>query len=292
MNNISLLKIAVDKEAIIMSHSLKNKVFFITGATRGIGRAMALRLAKAGARVVITGKTTQHEQAPYGGSIHSVAKEIEALDGDALPLELDVRDAQTIDETIQIAAQHWERLDGVICNAGALDMSPALQTPMKRFDLVHQVNVRATFAAIQSAAPYLEQSPNPHVIVMAPPINLNPHWFKQGTAYTISKYGMSLCVLGFAQELAETPVALHGLWPKTLIATAAIKKHFPSLYPMCRQPEIVADAAYYLLSQDSSKSSGDFLTDEAILQDYGINDFDQYAIDASQTPYPDFYIDH
>lgn len=275
-----------------MSNSLKKRVYFITGATRGIGRAIALRLAQEGAHIVVTGKTTDKEQSAFGGSIYSVAKEIEDLGSQALPLELDVRDAQSIEDALQIAAQHWQRLDGVICNAGALDLSCAMETPMKRFDLLHQVNVRATFATIQSAVPYLGETPNPHIIVMAPPINLSAHWFKQGTAYTISKYGMSLCVKGFAQELADTPIAVNALWPKTLIATAAIKKHFPELYPFCREPAIVAQAAYYLLSQDSTLQTGEFMTDEAILRSHQITDFSDYAIDASQNPYPDFYIDH
>ena len=275
-----------------MSHSLTNKVYFITGATRGIGRAMALRLAQEGACVAITGKTTREEQTDHGGSIHSVAQEVKDLGGQALPLELDVRHDQAISEAIGLTAQHWERIDGVICNAGALDLSPALQTPMKRFDLLQQVNVRATFATIQAAIPHLQKQDNAHIMVMAPPINLNRQWFRQGLAYTISKYGMSLCVKGFAEELADTTIAVNGLWPSTLIATAAVKHHFPKLYPLSRQPSIVADAAYYLLKQENDRYRGEFLTDEQILQAQGVTDFDQYAIDASQSPYPDFYIDH
>lgn len=275
-----------------MSDSLTNQTIFITGATRGIGRAMALRLAKAGARIVVTGKTVDDNDTSFGGSIHSVAQEIEQLGSEALAIALDVRDEQALQTAIDQAYQHWNRLDGVICNAGALDMSPALDMSMKKFDLVHQVNGRATFATLQAAAPYLQKAHNPHALVMAPPINLNSHWFKQGLGYTMSKYSMSLCVLGFQEELAASGVAVNALWPKTLIATAAIKHHFPKLYPLCRQPDIVAEAAYYILTSPSSASQGQFLTDEAVLAEQGVTDLSHYAVDPSQRPYPDFYIDH
>lgn len=270
--------------------SLKNKTILITGATRGIGAEIAKRCAKAGANVVVTGKTVEpHAKLP--GTIHSVAEEVEALGGQALPLQLDVRDETAIQAVVEQTLERFSSIDILINNASAISLTPTLATTAKRYDLMQSVNTRATFLMSQACIPYLVKSDNPHILTLSPPLNLNPLWFKNHTAYTISKYGMSMCTLGLAEELREQGVAVNSLWPKTTIATAAIAVHFPpELMQASRKPSIMADAAYHILSNDSRKHTGQFFIDEEVLQAAGIEDFSRYAMNPDAPLQSDLFL--
>ncbi len=270
---------------------LGGSTVFITGATRGIGRAIALRCARDGANVVITGKTDKpHPQ--LKGTIHSVAHEVEAVGGRALALKLDVRDDDAIRVAVEQAVSAFGGIDILVNNASAILLAPTLQTPMKRFDLMFDVNVRATFACSQACIPHLANGSNPHILNLAPPLNLDPRWFKDHVAYTMSKYGMSLCTLGMAAELAPQRIAVNSLWPRTTIATAAIEVHFPpEILNASRRPEIVADAAHAIFRRDSSRATGNFYIDEDVLCDEGVTDFAQYAVAPGTELYSDLFLD-
>ncbi|HET7635979.1 MAG TPA: NAD(P)-dependent oxidoreductase [Burkholderiales bacterium] len=270
---------------------LGGKTIFITGATRGIGRAIALRCARDGANVVVTGKTdTPHPQ--LKGTIHSVAHEVEAAGGRALALKLDVRDGDAVRAAVDKAAEVFGGIDILVNNASAILLAPTLQTSMKRFDLMFDVNVRATFACSQACIPYLAKGRNPHILNLAPPLNLDPRWFKDHVAYTMSKYGMSLCTLGMAAELAPQRIAVNSLWPRTTIATAAIEVHFPhEILNASRRPEIVADAAHTIFRRDSSRATGNFYIDEDVLRDEGVTDFTQYAVTPGTKLYNDLFLE-
>jgi len=270
--------------------TLRNKTVFITGATRGIGEAIALRVAKEGANVVITGKTDQpHKVLP--GTIHSVAKAVEEAGGQALPLVLDVRDVGAIDEAVSKAAAHFGGIDVLVNNASAINLTNTLATKMTRFDLMMSVNVRATFAASRACIPYLSQSENPHILTLSPPLNMEQHWFKDHLAYTYSKYGMSMCTLGMSAEFKEQGIAVNSLWPKTTIATAAIQVHFPpEMIRASRKPAIVADAAYYILSRPARDATGQFYIDEEVLLAEQVSDLSVYAVDASVPSQPDLFL--
>lgn len=271
--------------------SLKGKTILITGSSRGIGRAIALRCARDGANIIITGKT-EKEHAQLSGTIHSVAEEVNAAGGNALSIALDVRDEEKIQQAVKQAADHFGGIDVLINNAGAIFLAPCEQTPMKRFDLVMSVNVRATFACAQACLPYLKQSDNPHILTMSPPINIKPKWFKDSVAYTISKYGMSCCTLGLAEEFRGDGIAVNSLWPKTTIATAAIEVNFPkAVYQASRKPEIMADAAHHIITQPSKDLTGHFLLDEEVLRSSGVTDFDQYAINPGAPLFDDLYVE-
>ena len=262
---------------------LTGKTLFITGASRGIGREIALRCARDGANVVITGKTDQpHPKLP--GTIHSVAAEVEQAGGKALAIRLDVRDEQAIAAAVQQAAEHFGGLDALINNAGAINLTPTLETPARRLDLMWDVNMRATFLAAQSCIPWLKKSANPHILNLSPPLNLDAKWFAPHLAYTISKYGMSLCALGMAREFSEDGIAVNCLWPRTTIATAAIEFNFPAaVMQASRKPAIMADAAHHILTRDSRECSGNFFLDEDVLRQAGVTDLEQYAV-APGTP--------
>jgi citronellol/citronellal dehydrogenase len=269
---------------------LQNKTIFITGSTRGIGRAIALKCAKEGANIVVTGKTTEpHEK--LEGTIYSVAQEIEALGAKALAIQLDVRSEEQIQQAVNKTVETFGGIDILINNASAISLTDTLNTPMKKFDLMFGVNVRATFACVQACIPYLEKSQNPHILTLSPPLNMDAKWFKKHLAYTMSKYGMSMCTLGLAEELKSKNIAVNSLWPKTLIATAAVKYNLPAdLYQKTRQPEIMADATYYIIQQPSSTWTGKFFIDEDILTQAGEIDFDKYATYPGVGIYPDLYI--
>jgi citronellol/citronellal dehydrogenase len=269
---------------------LKNKTLFITGASRGIGREIALRCAKDGANIVITGKTAEpHPKLP--GTIHTVAEEVEQAGGKALALQLDVRDEAQIQKAVDKAAKHFNGIDILINNASAIFLADTLNMPMKRYDLVMDVNVRATYAASQACIPYLEKSDNPHILTLSPPLNLDPKWFAAHLAYTMSKYGMSMCTLGLAEELKAKNIAVNSLWPKTTIATAAIQHNFPpEVYQASRKPAIVADAAHYVLTQKSDALTGQFLIDEDVLKKSGEAGFEQYATTPGVPLFPDIFI--
>lgn len=268
------------------------KVIFITGASRGIGRAIAHRFAKEKACIAIAAKTeTPHPT--LQGTIHTVAEEIRALGGQALPLVVDVRDEEQLANAIEQTGREYGRIDCLINNASAISLSDTLSTPMKRYDLMQAVNTRATFAASQAAIPYLKKSKNAHILTLSPPLTMNSHWYAPHLAYTISKMGMSLCTLGLAAELSPSNIAVNSLWPKTTIATDAIRVHFPEeIYRASRKPSIVADAAFWILNQAASSLTGQFLIDEEVLRKTGIIDFSEYAIDPSLTPYLDLFYDH
>lgn len=256
--------------------SLNKKTVFITGGSRGIGRAIALRAARDGANVVIAAKTDEpHPKLP--GTIHSVAKEIGELGGHALPLVLDVRDDARIEAAMTEASSHFGGIDILINNASALFLAGTAETPMKRFDLMHSVNVRGTFAATQAALPHLKKSQNAHVLVLSPPLDLEPTWFASHCAYTMSKYGMSMCVLGMAEEFRSDRIAVNALWPRTMIKTAA-SKAFGLEDAGCRTPEIMADAAHVILTDNPSRRTGEFLIDDDVLRAAGTTDFSVYEI--------------
>jgi citronellol/citronellal dehydrogenase len=270
---------------------MNNLTAFITGASRGIGHAIALRLAKAGARIVIAAKTSEpHPKLP--GTIYSVAEEIKALGGQALPLQLDIRDDAAVHAAVKQAAEHFGGIDILINNASAISLTPTLETPLKRFDLMWDVNARGTFTCSQACIPFLKKSKNPHILTLSPPLNMKPKWFQNHVAYTMSKYGMSMCTLGMAAEFQKDGIAINSLWPKTTIATAAIAVNFPpAILQASRTTDIMADAAYYILNTNSRELTGQFLIDEEVLKKHGITDFSSYAVNPNVPLQPDFFLD-
>jgi len=269
---------------------LQGKTIFITGSSRGIGREMALRFAKEGANIVVIGKTADpHPKLP--GTIHSVAQEVIDLGGKALPLQVDLRDDAQIEQAIQRTVAEFGGIDILINNASAIFLAPCAQTPMKRFDLIMQVNTRSTFACSHYCLPYLRKSSNPHILNLSPPLNMDKKWFKDHTAYTISKYGMSMCTLGLAEEFAAEGIAVNSLWPKTTIATAAIEYNFPAqVLAASRKPSIVADAAYLVVTKASKSYTGHFVIDEDILRASGVKDFNPYAMTPNVALFPDLFL--
>lgn len=269
---------------------LRDKVIFITGSSRGIGREIALRCARDGARVVITGKTAEaHPKLP--GTIHSVAEEVAAAGGQALAIQLDVRDDQAIHDAVEKAAAHFGGIDVLVNNASAISLTPTLQTPAKRLDLMWDVNMRATFLASQACIPHLKRARNPHILTLSPPLNFEAKWFAPHVAYSISKFGMSLCALGMAREFADDGIAVNCLWPRTTIATAAIEFNFPeAILRASRKPAIVADAAHAILLRDSRAFSGNFFIDDEVLRAEGVKDFEKYAVSPGERLYTDLFL--
>jgi citronellol/citronellal dehydrogenase len=260
--------------------SLKGKTLFITGASRGIGLAIGLRAARDGANVVIAAKTeTPHPKLP--GTIYSAAEEIEKAGGRALPLVVDVRDEASVKDGIDKAASHFGGLDIVVNNASAVQVTPVTQTDMKRFDLMHQVNARGTYMVSKYAIPHLERAQNPHILMNSPPLDMQEKWFAPHTAYSMAKFGMSLVVLGLAGELRSKGIAVNAIWPRTIIATSAIRNLLggDEAMHMARSPEIMADAAYAIFEKPSKSFTGNFLIDDAFLASEGVTDFEQYRID-------------
>lgn len=273
-----------------MSASLKDKVIFITGASRGIGRAIALRCAKDGASIVIAAKTVEPNP-DLEGTIYSVAEEVEQAGGQALPIMVDVRDEAMVEAAVNLAVSKFGQIDILVNNASAINMSPTLALPMKRFDLMFDVNVRATFMCSKLCVPHMKNSTNPHILTLSPPLNMHAKWFKNHVAYTMSKYGMSMCTLGMAEEFRDQGIAVNSLWPRTLIATAAISVNFPKkLYEASRKPEIMSDAAYVILTSNSREVTGNFFIDEDVLKASGITDFSDYSLNPGAQLYPDLYI--
>ena len=270
--------------------NLAAKTIFITGSTRGIGRAIALRCAKDGANVVITGKTSEVNP-NLEGTIHSVAAEVEAAGGKALALQLDVRDDVAIGKAVEDIVSHFGGIDVLVNNASAISVTPTLATKMKRFDLMVGVNARATFACSQACIPYLKKADNPHILNLSPPLNMKAKWFQNHLAYTYSKYGMSMCTLGMAAEFKQDGIAVNSLWPRTTIATAAVAVHFPQVLAASRKPDIVADAAHAILTQDAAEVSGNFYIDEQVLREHGVTDFDHYMLNPEVELFQDLYLD-
>lgn len=270
--------------------ALKGKTIFVTGGSRGIGLEIAKKAARDGANIAIAAKTADpHPKLP--GTIFTAASELEELGGKALPLQVDIRDENQIAEAVEKTATEFGGVDILINNASAINLTGTLETPMKRYDLMHQVNARGTFATSQACLPYLLKAENPHILTLSPPLNMQPHWFENHVAYTMAKYGMSMCVLGMAEEFRDEGVAINALWPKTVIATAAIAMLGGAVQPeFCRKPEIVADAAYWILTQPSREHTGNFFIDEEVLTKAGVTDFDQYAVKPGSKLLPDLFL--
>jgi citronellol/citronellal dehydrogenase len=271
-------------------NKLKDKVVFITGASRGIGREIALRCAQEGAKVIIAAKSASPHPT-LKGTIYSVAEEIEAAGGVALPIQMDVRDEAGVYEAVAKAVKEFGGIDILINNASAIFMANTLDTPMKRFDLIFSVNVRGTYLCSQACIPHLKESVNPHILNLSPPLNMESKWFKDHLAYTMSKYGMSMCTLGMAEEFKSAGIAVNSLWPRTTIATAAVEVNFPKeILQASRIPKIMADAAYEILISDSRMVTGNFFVDEDILKLHGVSDFNQYAINPNAPLFTDLFL--
>jgi citronellol/citronellal dehydrogenase len=271
--------------------ALQGKIIFITGASRGIGRAIALRCARDGASIVVTAKTAApHPRLP--GTIHEVAREVESAGGRALAIQLDVRDEAAVAAAVQQAAAHFGGIDILVNNASAIQLTGTLETPARRFDLMFGVNVRGTFMCSQACIPFLAKANNPHILNLAPPLNMKPQWFQGHVAYTMAKYGMSMCTLGMAEEFRAQGIAVNSLWPRTTIATAAIAVNFPeAILKASRKPDIMADAAYAIFKRGSRGATGNFYIDEAVLREEGVTDFDAYAVTPGARPYTDLFLD-
>jgi citronellol/citronellal dehydrogenase len=279
-----------------MISSLQGKTLFITGASRGVGLSIALRAARDGAQIVIAAKTTTpHPKLP--GTIYTAAAQIEKAGGKALPLAVDIRDEAAVLGAVEQAAAHFGGIDILVNNASAISLTGTLATPMKRFDLMFGVDVRGTFLCSQACLPHLlgaaAAGRNPHILNLSPPLNLRPHWFKDHVAYTIAKYGMSMCVLGMAEEFRDHGVAVNALWPRTVIATAALTM-IPGMSARgdgCRTPDILADAAHIILTLDAGQATGHFYIDEEVLSSAGVTDFSRYAVQPSSPLIPDLFVD-
>lgn len=257
--------------------SLQGKTVFITGASRGIGREIALRVAQDGANVVIAAKSTE-EHPKLGGSIYTVAKEVEAIGGKALAIQVDVRDQNNVAQAMQQAAEHFGGIDIVINNAGAIKLSGVEMLDPNRFDLMYQINTRAVLVCSQAALPYLKKSENPHILNLSPPLNLDEKWFASYAPYTITKYGMSMLTVGMNQEFAHYGISVNSLWPRTIISTAAVEFSLggKALFSRARKPNIMADAAYQILISQQRSITGCLMIDEEILRESGVCDFSNY----------------
>jgi citronellol/citronellal dehydrogenase len=276
--------------------SLAGKTIFISGGSRGIGHAIAVRAAKDGANVVIAAKTTvAHPKLP--GTIFSAAEDVERVGGHALPLMVDIRDEAQVQAAVAQAVRTFGGIDILVNNASAISLTGTLETPMKRFDLMFGVNVRGTYCCSQACLPELIASAgrggNPHILTLSPPLNMNERWFAPHVAYTMAKYGMSMCVLGIAEEFRDRGVAVNALWPRTVIATAALQMIPGAEAERCRTPEIMADAAHAVLTRDASNpsNSGNFYIDDEVLAAEGINDLSAYAVRAGSDLRRDIFLD-
>ena len=271
--------------------SLAGKTLFITGASRGIGLAIALRAARDGANIVVAAKTAEaHARLP--GTIYSAAEDIEKAGGRALPLLVDVRDEASVKEALDKAAAHFGGIDIVVNNASAIQLTDSQATDMKRFDLMHGVNARGTFMVSKYAVPFLEKSANPHILMLSPPLDMKEKWFAAWTAYAMAKYGMSLVVLGLAGELRRKGIAVNALWPRTTIATSAVKNLLggDALMAASRTPDILADAAHMIFCKPAKSLTGRFLIDDTFLHENGVREFDHYRVDPTKALAPDFFV--
>jgi citronellol/citronellal dehydrogenase len=270
--------------------SLAGKTLLITGASRGIGLAIAIRAARDGANIVVAAKSDEPNP-KLPGTIHTAASAIEAAGGQALAIRCDVRDEDQVRHAVARAIERFGGLDILVNNASAIWLKGVRETPMKRFDLMQQVNARGTYLCAQASIPFLERAANPHILTLAPPPNLSPHWWGPHTAYTYAKMGMSFITLGLAAELRETGVAVNALWPRTAIATDALKMIPGVDAKQCRKPEIVADAAHALLVKPARDTTGRFFIDEEVLREAGVSDFDGYAVAPGHPLLPDLFLD-
>lgn len=272
---------------MINSGKLAGKTLFVTGGSRGIGKAIALKAAKDGANIVIAAKTAEpHPSLP--GTIYTAAKEMEDAGGQCLPCIVDVRDEEQVQSAINSTIKAFGGIDILVNNASAIHLTGTVETPMKRYDLMHNINTRGTFLVSKLCIPYLKKSSNAHILNISPPLLMEARWFKNHVAYTMAKFGMSMCVLGMAEELKAENIAVNALWPKTAIATAAMEMlGGKDITKNCRKPDIVADAAYAIFC---GRASGNYFIDERVLREHNITDFDQYAVDPRQPLSPDFFL--
>jgi citronellol/citronellal dehydrogenase len=271
--------------------SLNGKTLFVTGASRGIGLAIALRAARDGANVAIAAKTAEpHKHLP--GTIYTAAEEIEKAGGKALPLIVDVRDEANVLEAVERTVQTFGGIDICVNNASAIQLTGTEATDMKRYDLMNQINARGTFLTSKACIPHLKRAANPHVLMLSPPLDMSARWFKGHVAYSMAKFGMSMCVLGMAAEFADDGIAFNALWPRTGIATAAIRFALAGDEGLrhCRTVEIMADAAHAVFEKPAKDFTGNFLIDDSFLYAEGVRDFDQYRVDKTQTLMPDFFV--
>ena len=271
--------------------SLANKVVFITGGSRGIGLEIGKRAARDGAKVVLAAKTAEpHPKLP--GTIFTAAEEIIEAGGEALPLILDVRDEENVLKAVEETVSHFGGIDICVNNASAISLTKTPDTDMKRYDLMHQINGRGTYLVSKYCIPHLKKSSNPHILNLAPPLDMKAKWFGPHLAYTMAKFTMSMCVLGMAEELKADGIAVNGLWPRTAIATAAVKNVLggEELMNISRKPEIMADAAYEIFIKDSKKFTGNFCIDDLVLHESGVKDFTNYADVSFDKLAPDFFV--
>jgi citronellol/citronellal dehydrogenase len=271
--------------------SLKGKTLFITGASRGIGLAIGIRAARDGANVAVAAKTAEpHPKLP--GTIYTAAEEIEKAGGRALPLVCDIRFEEQVGSAVEACAAKFGAVDILVNNASAIQLTGTLQTDMKRYDLMNGINARGTYLVSRAAIPHLKRASNPHVLMLSPPLDMDARWFKGHTAYTMAKYGMSMCVLGMAAEFKDEGIAFNALWPRTGIATAAIRNALAGDEGMkrCRTPDILADAAYVIFNKLARDFSGNFLIDDTFLAQNGVTDFDKYRVDWSKDLMQDFFV--
>jgi citronellol/citronellal dehydrogenase len=274
-----------------MSANLAGKTLLITGASRGIGKAIALRAAADGANIAVLAKTDKpHPKLP--GTVHTSVEEIRAAGGQAIPCIADVRDEMQVHAAVEKTIAEFGGLDVLVNNASAIQLTGTLQTELKRFDLMHAVNVRGTFMTSQACLPHLQRADNPHILNISPPLNMESRWFAPHVAYTMSKFGMSMCVLGMSEEFREQGVAVNALWPKTTIATAAIQNLLGGEEAMrcCRRPQIMADAAHAILTSTARENTGNFYVDEDVLRQHGVTDFAAYAMTPDAELLPDFFL--
>ncbi len=274
--------------------NLAGKTLFISGASRGIGKAIALRAARDGANVIIAAKTAEpHPKLP--GTIYSAAEEIEAAGGQALPCIVDIRDEQAVVDGVNAGVEKFGGIDILVNNASAISLTGTMETPMKRYDLMHHINTRGTYLCSRTCIPHLKKAENPHVLNLSPPLNMEPRWFGPHVAYTMAKYGMSMCVLGMAEEFRKAGIAFNALWPRTVIETAAVLNLLggSDVASKGRTPEIMADAAHAILCRDSRACTGNFFIDDEVLREEGVTDFRQYQV-SPEVPenelFPDFFL--
>ena len=271
--------------------TLKGKTLFITGASRGIGKAIALRAARDGANIVIAAKTIEpHPKLP--GTIYTAAAEIEKAGGRALACVVDIRNDEQIAAAVAKAVEVFGGIDILVNNASAISLTDTVSTPMKRFDLMHGINTRGTFACSQACIPHLKKAANPHILNNSPPLNMEAKWFAAHVAYTMAKFGMSMCVLGMAEELRPHGIAVNAIWPRTVIATSAVQNLLGGDEAMkgSRRPEIVADAAHVILTRNSRELTGQFCIDEDVLRAAGVTDLDKYSSVPGSELYPDYFL--
>ncbi len=269
---------------------LKDKVVFITGASRGIGKAIAMRCARDGAKIAVIGKTSEpHPKLP--GIVYTAVDDIKDAGGDAIPCIADIRFEDQVQAAVDATIEKFGKIDILVNNASAISLTPTLGTSIKRFDLMFDINVRGTFLCSKLCIPFLKQSDNPHILVLSPPLVMEPTWFASSLAYTMSKFGMSMCVLGLAEEFKRFGIGVNALWPKTTIATSAVKNLLGGETAMkhSRKPDIVADAAYVIFNKSSRECSGNFFIDEDVLKEAGITDFQKYSFVPNAELTPDLF---